>query len=79
MAPRMPCVFLEFHMHMRFHNNFARPGRGRQERLLTERQFQLLSDPSNEDRMAKVFAMYSRFDEPLIAEPEATDRKFEEA
>jgi hypothetical protein len=50
---------VEFSNTMRFHNNFTRYGRGRQERFLTERQFQVLSDPLNADRMTKGIAMYS--------------------
>jgi hypothetical protein len=48
---------------MRFHNNFTRLGRGRQERFMTERQFQLLSDPLSADRMTKGIVIYSKPEE----------------
>jgi hypothetical protein len=70
---------------MRFHNNFTRYGRARQERSLTERQFLLLSNPLNADRMTKGIVIGSmpelpRFDsdwsDRFFTEAAETDEKF---
>jgi hypothetical protein len=63
--------------HMRFHNNFTRLGRGRQERFLTERQFQRLSDPLNADRMTKGIVIYSKPEE--LPDSDRSERFFADA
>lgn len=65
--------------HMRFHNNFTRLGRGRQERFMTERQFQLLSDPLSADRMTKAIVIYSRPGELPPADSDWSERFFADA
>jgi hypothetical protein len=64
---------------MRFHNNFTRFGRGRQERFLTERQFQTLSDPLNADRMTKGIAIYSTPEELPPVDSHGDERLFADA
>jgi len=65
--------------HMRFHNNFTRLGRGRQERFLTERQFQQLSDPLNADRMTKGIVIYSKPEELPLSDSDSSERFFADA
>jgi hypothetical protein len=65
--------------HMRFHNNFTRLGRGRQERFMTERQFQLLSEPLSADRMTKGIVTYSKPEELPPGDSDWSERFFADA